>query len=67
MLTELAKQHWIGINDRLPENNQTVIVFDNKVRVCQFFQADNDYCFLDISPKRIVTHWHPLPEPPKSE
>ena len=61
-----AQSAWISVADRLPENNSTVIVFDGtRVKVSPFLQVDDVYCFLDTHPRVKVTHWQPLPEPPK--
>ena len=65
-------QEWISVNDRLPEEKANCIVY------YQHAYCDNDgywaigICFNDgekfqINPAYKVTHWMPLPEPPKGE
>lgn len=63
---------WISVNDKLPENIRSVLVWDS---------VDNDvftgyYCkyngwtvdgFYDVEYHFNVTHWMPLPEPPKED
>lgn len=62
---------WIRVSDRLPEEDETVIVHDKDhgVDVAYyegggiFFQlkVEGDYCDNFSG----VTHWQPLPDPPK--
>ena len=65
-------QEWISVNDRLPEEKVNCIVH-YKHAYC-----DNDdfwaigMCFYDGNKFQLywsykVTHWMPLPEPPKGE
>ena len=65
-------QEWISVNDRLPEEKVDCIVH-YKHAYC-----NNDgywaigFCFYDGEKFRIdlaykVTHWMPIPQPPKGE
>lgn len=65
-------QEWISVKDRLPEEKVDCIVY-YKHAYC-----DNDgywairFCFYDgekfqFDPAYKVTHWMPLPHPPKGE
>ena len=65
-------QEWVSVKDRLPEEKVNCIVY------YQHAYCDNDgywaigICFNDgekfqINPAYKVTHWMPLPEPPKGE
>jgi len=80
------KDNWISIEDRLPELDQAVLLFD-------YWKDSNDVCHKDIrvgylteyttrnTSKGIsrncewggceflfnITHWQPLPEPPKEK
>ena len=60
-------QEWISVNDRLPEEDETVIICTDK----NFIYAGEligDTWFLDNdSWTATVTHWMPLPQPPKGE
>ena len=63
-------QDWISVEDRLPEEKVNCIVHYRHA-----YCDDDDYwaigiCFYDgekfqINPAYKVTHWMPLPEPPK--
>ena len=54
-------QKWIPVSERLPEKNNEVLVYDGKFVFSK--------SFLDVSyvSKYGVTHWMPLPQPPKGE
>lgn len=55
------KQEWISIADRLPEDSMTVITFNMMGEVDADYYAAYSLGFTD----KTVTHWMPLPEPPK--
>ena len=65
-------QEWVSVNDRLPEEKVNCIVH-YKHAYCD----NDDYwaigiCFYDGEKFRIgcaykVTHWMPMPQPPKGE
>lgn len=60
-------QEWISVKDRLPKNNEIVIICTDK----NFIYAGEligDTWFLDNdSWTATVTHWMPLPQPPTQE
>lgn len=68
---------WISVKDRLPEDGQKVLAFGGGERryycVAKFFKHFNDggdFWHLGAkdrkySPGYKITHWMPLPEPPK--
>ena len=65
-------QEWISVEDRLPEEKVNCIVHYRHA-----YCDDDDYwaigiCFYDgekfqINPAYKVTHWMPMPNPPKGE
>ena len=71
-LLEAAKQ-WISVKDRLPNDYQPVIVSDGEeTEFAIFYDLYNGYGQTFVTPdcyeeERIegITHWMPLPEPPK--
>lgn len=72
---------WISVKDRLPDFEAEVLFFDNCKSIhkgwlsrksnCWFIDTselsvDGDACITDDSIEiEYVTHWMPLPEPPK--
>ena len=60
-------QEWISVEDRLPKEDEIVIICTDK----NFIYAGEligDTWFLDNdSWTATVTHWMPLPQPPKGE
>ena len=67
MANGVTVQEWISVDDRLPEKDEIVIICTDK----NFIYAGEligDTWFLDNdSWTETVTHWMPLPEPPKGE
>lgn len=61
----VTAQEWISVKDRLPKNDEIVIICTDK----NFIYAGEligDTWFLDNdSWTATVTHWMPLPQPPK--
>jgi len=61
---------WISVKDRLPDCNDKVLVYDDyleRVLPAEFnrvFEDIYDNCESFIT-HRYITHWMPLPEPPK--
>ena len=69
------KQEWISVNDRLPERLKEVLIcFDDYGRKSVSVATYRDYFYgkewlsnmVSLSVD-CVTHWMPLPEPPKEE
>ena len=65
-------QEWISVDERLPEEKANCIVYykhafcddENHVGICVCFYDCNEF---DMDFAHKVTHWMPLPEPPKGE
>jgi hypothetical protein len=67
---------WISVKDRLPCDEQEVLVYDSKRGIHKTFFVYEPYeceeggfdkhgfAIMDVSFENI-THWQPLPEPPK--
>ncbi|HDL2220681.1 TPA: DUF551 domain-containing protein, partial [Mannheimia haemolytica] len=67
--TLVENNGWISVKDRLPEIRKEVLITNNFIMIAQFngeswFKPGG---FLGIQPVYGVTHWQPLPEPPKEE
>ena len=63
---------WISVDDRLPEEESNYIVYykhafcddENHVGICVCFYDGNEF---QMDSLHKVTHWIPLPNPPKGE
>ena len=66
-------QEWISVKDRLPENNQWALCFmkDKSFGTFRVFQWNYvDWRWNDGNEwfdEKDVTHWMPIPRPPKGE
>lgn len=66
--------NWISVKDRLPElrygnrSDCVLICYENGSVSIGIYYADIDWADLtDDDMWRSVTHWMPLPKPPKGE
>lgn len=60
------KQQWISVKDRLPKRASFVIGFkDNSLVLGLYYNADMEFKYGKENQTKQVTHWMPLPEPPK--
>ena len=57
---------WISAEERLPDNGETVLTVDNEgyMIVASWYELGG--WFLPVCRANPVTHWMPLPEPPKT-
>ena len=65
-------QEWIPVTERLPEKGEEVLVFDTRENWTGFARLRPDETWTALGfdfPFDLgeVTHWMPLPEPPKGE
>lgn len=58
--------NWIKVSDRLPDDESDVLVFDGYSYYLVWYE-NKIYGLADSTPLKGVTHWMPLPEPPKGE
>ena len=65
IIAEVAKPHWIPVTERLPEIREVVLITDGvDVGTGWVNQGWWNTSFADIQ-RDAVTHWMPLPQPPK--
>lgn len=58
----LDATEWISVKDRLPEAGKPVLGFESENRIgVWMINSHEDYPIFS----EYVTHWMPLPEPPK--
>lgn len=64
---------WISVKSRLPKCGERVIATDGsfvgeayRTSANSWYRATG-YAWRNMSGARVVTHWMPLPEPPKED
>ena len=72
MQNGVTVQEWISANDRLPEHGGVVLCFMKfgEQRILQWDEVSSwwiGYGHGDDWQKTDVTHWQPMPQPPKGE
>ena len=62
-------QQWISVKDRLPEEGQSVLTCKNGICDIQTYEKRRNgwLCKGWFWSMATVTHWMPLPQPPKGE
>lgn len=73
--TSATLNNWISVKDRLPEEDVTVLAFINYSVDDAKLERIGSAAYRgklwlmgsDIYSERFVTHWMPLPEPPKHD
>ena len=58
-LREQEQRRWIPVTERLPEIGIVVLVYSEDDGICADYYGGDSFGYYD------VTHWMPLPEPPK--
>ena len=63
------KPIWIPCSERMPETDTPVICYMRigQILVMELSDDDGWYCGITRYNPRAVTHWMPLPEPPKED
>ena len=56
---------WISVTERLPEPFETVLVYDSTGKRIEAAYMTRHKEWLGVMIKNEITHWMPLPEPPK--
>lgn len=58
---------WISIEEQLPPNNIDIIMFHDVLGIYTGYVLNGEYYFYAYGEPfyNHVTHWMPLPEPPK--
>lgn len=69
----MTENKWISVKDRLPKNEQDVLAYLNdgeetRIAPCNYYNGVwFDSVMNCVVVLQNVTHWMPLPEPPKEE
>ncbi len=63
---------WISVKDRLPNEGQEVLCYGGGNLMNVYIYLDDDcwedeYGYWETAESEGITHWMPLPEPPKGE
>ena len=62
-----AHPHWISVDDELPKKYGAYLVFNSVLDTQDIYVYSNGEWWYNVfhCPSGIVTHWMPLPQPPK--
>lgn len=70
-ITALERDRWISVEERLPENADiylcTLMSYAGKFRYIDTLKYIGGFFYENGVGTDRVTHWRPLPEPPKEE
>jgi hypothetical protein len=58
---------WISVKDRLPENLDEVVIYVSDYGIDIAFYSNQSFFDYNSDGILSVTHWMPLPKPPKIE
>ena len=59
---------WISVKDRLPKNWEDVLVYNEATKVISIgYYYDALGWYLQNGDCILISHWMPVPEPPKGE
>ena len=73
-IEELSKPRWVPVTERLPEEHVFVLIRQEDDRMMVAERVDGDWWYRyfaydvdrwDENEQGTITHWMPLPEPPK--
>ena len=59
------RAEWIRVDERLPDENGRFLTVDKKGDMMVCFWEKHFGWFAMVCNKNAITHWMPLPEPPK--
>lgn len=67
------ESEWISVRDMKPEREQRVLCYSGYIQIKVFdtycdsyiFYDGDTHCYCPIGQVEGVTHWMPLPKPPK--
>ena len=62
-----CKSEWISVEERLPDGNGRFLTVDKKGDMMVCYWEKRFGWFASVCNKNAITHWMPLPEPPKGE
>lgn len=65
----MNNENWISVKDRLPDFNVDVIAYSHwgELRITRIDSSGEFDTYPFSSDAHKITHWMPLPKPPKSE
>ena len=68
VIEELSKSRWIPVTKALPEDGQWVLVWGHGQHIpTMMFRESGAWIDDQFEFHTTVTHWMPLPEPPKED
>lgn len=62
-----CKSEWISVAERLPEEHDRFLLIDDEGYMFTASWCGDSGWFMPICHGNAITHWMPLPEPPKGD
>ena len=68
-----ATTEWISVEDKMPEDGTSVLIYgnllneDSKGTSCGYYYGEKWTIVFSTFKCLCITHWQPLPEPPKNK
>lgn len=67
----VERPRWIPVTERLPEDGSDVLAYlDSRITAANYYKETWQDCVMGrlyLTEEGVVTHWMPIPEPPKED
>lgn len=60
------EDEWISVEDRLPSEGKSYLFYSAGMNIILYYQSPEYFFYNEYQWRSPVTHWMPLPNPPKN-